>query len=63
VPRQNAMGASGLAFETWDPWNKFPMETPPPLFHSEVSVHPNLARPIQIFDWESIDLWSEAACI
>jgi hypothetical protein len=26
------MGAPGLAFETWDPSNQFPLETPTPLF-------------------------------
>src|SRR5450631_1890304 len=32
VPSAAAKGASGLAFETWDPSNQFPLETPILLF-------------------------------
>src|ERR1700722_5726207 len=30
--RVKSKGAPGLAFETWDPSNQFPLETPTPLF-------------------------------
>jgi len=30
--RVNSKGAPGLAFETWDPSNRFPLETPSLLF-------------------------------
>ena len=30
--RKQSMGAPGLAFETWDPCNQFPLETPTLLF-------------------------------
>src|SRR3981081_1418912 len=33
--RRKLKGAPGLAFETWDPCNPSPMETPLPLCHPE----------------------------
>jgi hypothetical protein len=41
------MGAPGLAFETWDPSNQFPLETPTPSLSSRAE-----RRDLQCFPWE-----------
>jgi hypothetical protein len=57
--RVKPMGAPGLAFETWDPSNQFPLETPTFLFvipseaeGSAVSLHPHSDDPeYSNLDW------------